>query len=89
MLVGVNVGDSWLSEVAMVMNCKTGRLSFVYLGLPIDGDAYRLNFWVPLLNCIKARTSCWKSKSLSFGGRVILLKSIMSYFLGGEGMLGG
>jgi len=36
-LVGVNVAESWLYEVALMMNCKHGRLPFVYLGLPVDG----------------------------------------------------
>jgi len=31
-LVGVNVATSWLSEAAMVMNCKVGCIPFVYLG---------------------------------------------------------
>lgn len=66
MLVGVNVVDSWLSKAAMVMNCKTDRLSFVYHGHPIGNEVCRLNFWLPLLNCIKARLSCWKSKSPFF-----------------------
>ena len=48
-LVGVNVPASWLSEAAMVLNCKVGTIPFVYLGLPIGGNARRLAFWKPLL----------------------------------------
>ena len=47
MLTGVNVPDSWLTEAAMVMNCRVGTLPFVYLGLPVGGDARRLEFWKP------------------------------------------
>lgn len=32
MLMVVNVFDSWLSEAAMVMNCRKGNIPFVYLG---------------------------------------------------------
>jgi hypothetical protein len=37
MLTGVNIPDSWLMTAASVMNCKRGKLPFVYLGLPIGG----------------------------------------------------
>jgi len=30
LLVDVNVGESWLLEAAMVLNCKVGRVTFVY-----------------------------------------------------------
>lgn len=71
MLTGINVTDSWLAEAALVMNCRRGSILFVYLGLPIGGDSRSLSFW--------------NNKFLSFGGRLILLKSVMSslpiYFL--------
>lgn len=44
-LVGVNVPQSWLLEVAEVLNCKVGSLPILYLGLPVGGDLRRLNFW--------------------------------------------
>jgi len=77
-LVGVNVASSWLSEAAMVLNCKVGSVPFVYLGMPIGGNPRRLSFWELLLNRIKSRLLGWSSKHLSFGGRLILLKSVLS-----------
>jgi len=77
-LVGVNVASSWLSEATMVLNCKVGTIPFVYLGMPIGGNSRRLSFGEPLLNRIKSRLSGWSSKHLSFGGRLILLKSVLS-----------
>jgi len=85
MITGVNVSDSWLYEAAMVLNCRVGSLPFVYLGLPIGGDSRKLDFWRPILNNITSRLSNWNCKFLSFGGRLILLKSVLSslpvYFL--------
>jgi len=46
--------------------------------MPIGGTSRRLSFWEPVLNRIKARLSGWSSKHLSFGGRLILLKSVLS-----------
>ena len=85
MLFGVNVNDSWLHEAAVVMHCKHGRLPFFYLGLPIGGDPRKLQFWYPLIERIRRRLSSWKCKKLSLGGRLVLLKSVLSsipvYFL--------
>jgi hypothetical protein len=77
-LVGVNIAGSWLSEAAMVLNCKVGSIPFMYLGLPIGGNASRLVFWQPLINKINSRLLGWKSRHLSLGGRLILLKSVLS-----------
>ncbi|GAU10944.1 hypothetical protein TSUD_112380 [Trifolium subterraneum] len=85
MLFGVNVNSSWLHEAASVMHCKHGCLPFLYLGLPIGGDSRRLQFWKPLLDKIHKRLTGWKCKNLSFGGRLVLLKYVLSsvpiYFL--------
>jgi len=85
MLIGVNITDSWLTEAALVMNCRRGSILFVYLGLPIGGDYRKLSFWKLGIDRIVARLSSWNNKFLSFGGRLILLKSVMSslpvYFL--------
>jgi hypothetical protein len=85
MLFGVNVNDSWLHEAASVMRCKHGCLPFTYLGLPIGGNPRRIQFWLPLIEKIRKRLSGWKCKNLSIGGRLILLKSVLSsipvYFL--------
>ncbi|KEH37467.1 hypothetical protein MTR_2g038700 [Medicago truncatula] len=85
MLTGVNISSSWLSEAAAVLNCKTGLIPFMYLGLPIGGDERKLYFWKPVLDRISARLSSWNNKYLSSSGRLILLKYILSslpvYFL--------
>jgi hypothetical protein len=54
-----------------------GQVYFLYLGLPIGGDPRRLGFWYLVATRIKNILSGWKSLFLSFGGRLILLKSIM------------
>lgn len=80
MLFGVNVYDSWLYEPALVMSFKHGWLCFIYLGLLICGDSRKLNFWYPLIYRIKIRLSRCKSRNLSTGDRLILLKSVILHF---------
>ena len=77
LLVGINIGDSWLIEAASILNCKVGKIPFLYLGLSIGGDPRRLSFWEPVMNVVKSRLSGWQSRFLSFGGRLVLLKSVL------------
>ncbi|GKU89387.1 hypothetical protein SLEP1_g3529 [Rubroshorea leprosula] len=34
-LYGINVDEQWLSMAALALNCKVGKLPFIYLGLPV------------------------------------------------------
>ena len=85
MLTGVNIPLTWLTEAASVLNCRTGSIPFLYLGLPIGGDGRKLSFWKPVVDQIRARLSVWNNKFLSFACRLVLLKSVLSslpvYFL--------
>jgi len=78
MLVGVNISESWMVEVAFILNCRVGKVPYLYLGLSIGCDPRRLAFWDLVLHTIKSRLSAWKSCFLSFGGRLTLLKSVMT-----------
>jgi len=85
MLTGYNIPHTWLSDAASALNCRTGTIPFVYLGLSIGGDSRRLSFWKPVVDRITARLSSWHNRFLSFGGRLVLLKFVLSslpvYFL--------
>jgi len=72
MLVGVHMENSWLAEVASVMNCKTRIFPFVYICIPIGGNAWRLSFWNPLLDFIKYYLLGWKSRNFSFDSQLVL-----------------
>jgi len=78
MLVGVNIFESWLVEETSILNCKMGHVSFMYLGLTIGGNPSRLAFWAPVMHTIKSRLSVWKSRFLSFGGCLTLLKFVVT-----------
>jgi hypothetical protein len=69
MLVGVNISDSWL-QARLLCVVKWGKSL-------IGGDSRQLGFWEPVLARIRNRLSRWKSRFLSFGCRLILLKSVL------------
>lgn len=71
-LVVVNVFELWLVKAAVILNCKTGHISFVFMGLLIGGNHHRLSFWQSLLDKIRKRLSVWKSKNLYTVCRVVL-----------------
>jgi hypothetical protein len=73
MLVGVNISDSWLNEVASALRCNVGKVHFLYMGLLIGGC-----FWEPVLARIRNRLPGWLSRFLSFGDRLILLKFVLT-----------
>ncbi|GAU41975.1 hypothetical protein TSUD_306810 [Trifolium subterraneum] len=86
--VSVLVNGSPTNEFNMqpsVLHCKLGHIPFMYLGLPIGGNAKRQSFWSSLVDKIRCKLSLWKSRHLSMGGRLVLLKSVLSsipvYFL--------
>ncbi|GAU34276.1 hypothetical protein TSUD_321220 [Trifolium subterraneum] len=78
MLVGVNIPESWLGEAASALRCRVGKIPFIYLGLPVGEDPRRLVFWEPVFASLKNCLSGWKSRFLSFGGRLILIKSVLT-----------
>ena len=78
MVVGINIAKSWLQEAASILSCKIGKIPFMFLGLPIGGDARRLKFWDPVIERLKSRLSEWKCRNLSYGGCLILLKVVLS-----------
>ncbi|XP_071695652.1 uncharacterized protein [Rutidosis leptorrhynchoides] len=77
-LYGIGVGENSIRNMAQGLNCQVGALPFTYLGLPIGANMRKSHSWNPVIDKIKARLSSWKMRKLSFGGRLVLIKSILS-----------
>ncbi|GJZ47895.1 putative RNA-directed DNA polymerase, eukaryota, reverse transcriptase zinc-binding domain protein [Tanacetum coccineum] len=85
-LYGVGVSDSELRDMARWMRCSVGDFPFTYLGLPIGDNMRRVDAWNSMIEKFKNRLAEWKAKSMSFGGRLTLVKSVLGslplyYFL--------
>lgn len=78
MLVGIRVDELSLARFAGVLNCKCGRLPFVYLGIPIRANPRNEVMWEPVIRKLKSKLAVWKQKSPSIGGRLTLTNSVLA-----------
>ncbi|XP_071741242.1 uncharacterized protein [Rutidosis leptorrhynchoides] len=67
-----------VNRLARHIGCNGGKLPFIYLGLTIGSKMTKVKDWNPVIEKFKARLSSWKMRSLSFGGRVVLIKSVLN-----------
>ncbi|GKV15232.1 hypothetical protein SLEP1_g26031 [Rubroshorea leprosula] len=77
-LYSFNASDEWGRMVAATLNCKSGSLPFTYLGMPVGDIMCRRKAWKLVIDNFSKKLAVWKVKSLSIGGRVTLLKSVLS-----------
>ncbi|GKA75155.1 kinase-like domain, beta-lactamase/transpeptidase-like protein [Tanacetum coccineum] len=76
-LYGVGVNDAQLRDMARWMKCGVGDFPFTYLGLPIGDNMRRVGAWNVVVEKFKSRLGEWKAKTMSFGGRLTLVKSVL------------
>lgn len=76
-IMGVSVSSEEVTRAANRLNCKEETFPFRYLGLPVGGNMKVAKHWQPLLDKCRAKLSLWKAKTLSFGGRLCLCKSVL------------
>lgn len=84
-LTGISVSGRSLNTFADTLNCRMMSIPFIYLGLPVGANPRSLATWRPVIEKVKKRLSSWSQQMLSFGGRVCLIKSVLTaiplYFL--------
>ena len=76
-LFGVCVNESETSTLASILNLQPSFLPCSYLGLPIGANLNKSNSWKPIIDKFSNRLISWKARTLSFGGRLTLLKSVL------------
>lgn len=84
-LVSINVDQRDCLSCARILNCNTMSFPFTYLGLPVGVDTRKISTWQPVIDKLKKKLAQWRRRHLSFGGRICLMRWVLSsipfYFL--------
>ncbi|GJW25949.1 RNA-directed DNA polymerase, eukaryota, reverse transcriptase zinc-binding domain protein [Tanacetum coccineum] len=73
--LGVHYSD--IQSMANSFGCLANNLSFTYLDVKVAANMARINSWNKVIQKVIIKLSNWKAKSLSVGGRLTLLKSVL------------
>nr|GEX65391.1 RNA-directed DNA polymerase, eukaryota [Tanacetum cinerariifolium] len=76
-LLGVGIPASCVHEAATSLGCLVMKALFKYLGIMVGGNMSLVKAWDDTVEKLKGRLSKWKLKTLSIGGRLTLLKSVL------------
>ncbi|XP_058726407.1 uncharacterized protein LOC131597748 [Vicia villosa] len=77
-LIGINTRSSFLEAATLFLSCKVEESNFYVLGIPIGFDPRKELTWKPLVVKLKKHLGSWKNRFLNLGGRITLLKSILT-----------
>ncbi|GKA82972.1 RNA-directed DNA polymerase, eukaryota [Tanacetum coccineum] len=75
-LLGFGIPKNYVVEAAKSIGCSTMRTPFRYLGILV-GDNMSQKPWDETIIKMRKRLSKWKTNTLSIGGRLTLLKSVL------------
>ncbi|GJZ83238.1 RNA-directed DNA polymerase, eukaryota, reverse transcriptase zinc-binding domain protein [Tanacetum coccineum] len=76
-LYGVGVRNTDVHLMADSFGCLGNNLPFTYLGVKVGDNMTRVNSWIEVVKKVSNKLSSWKAKSLSVGGRLTLIKSVL------------
>jgi hypothetical protein len=66
------------TDLLEIMGCKQVSLPFKYLGVLLGEDKLKVDDWEPILNKFDSKLGLLDSKCLVIGGRVILIRVVLS-----------
>ncbi|GJV76417.1 RNA-directed DNA polymerase, eukaryota [Tanacetum coccineum] len=77
-LMGIGISHDVVALAAKSIGCSILHTPFNYLGVKVGGIMSRLSSWDDAIAKLSARLSKWKLNSISIGGRLTLIKSVLS-----------
>ncbi|XP_028184688.1 uncharacterized protein LOC114371443 [Glycine soja] len=69
---------SWCREAAQFLNCSTLEFPFTYLGIPVGVSSKSWIVLQPIVRKFEVKLAKWKQRTLSMGGRITLINSVLS-----------
>jgi len=76
-IFGLGIDANQVERAAQCLKCQIGTVPFKYLGMPLGANMNHIKNWKDVIDVFESKLSTWKAKSLSFGGRITLLKSVL------------
>nr|GEV31949.1 RNA-directed DNA polymerase, eukaryota [Tanacetum cinerariifolium] len=76
-VLGVGVPHSLVDQAADMIGCSVLSKKFCHHGVMVGESMSRKAAWVDTMHKVQCRLSKWKVKTLSIGGRLTLIKSIL------------
>nr|GEY55408.1 RNA-directed DNA polymerase, eukaryota [Tanacetum cinerariifolium] len=76
-VLGVGVPLDIVRQGALRIGCEVIQTPFKYLGVMVGDHMSRYSAWSNTIQKVHGRLSRWKVKTLSIGGRLTLLKSVL------------
>ena len=77
-IIGTGIRVEEVDLVAREVGCSTFSSPFTHLGVKVGGFMSRIHSWDEVLYKVSSGLSKWKLKTLLIGGRLILIKSVLS-----------
>ncbi|KAJ1688151.1 hypothetical protein LUZ63_019541 [Rhynchospora breviuscula] len=78
LFVPIQIPVASLPAFSQILGCAPVNLSVTYLGLPLSIRRPRKLHFKPLLDAFQRKLDSWQSKFLSLGGRLTLVKSVLT-----------
>ncbi|KAF5475433.1 hypothetical protein F2P56_007238 [Juglans regia] len=69
------------NSLKMISGFEEGNWPCTYLGVPLFAGVLKIRMVDPLLAKVQKKLSGWKSKVLSFGGKIVLIKHVLNGFV--------
>lgn len=68
----------YVQVIERILGTQSSQLPIRYLGLPLSLRKPRKSDFQPMIQAVQQRLAGWKANILSYGGRVTLVKSVLS-----------
>lgn len=77
-IYGVGQDIPLAPRLAANLGCQVGFLPMKYLGLPLRSKTLCCPDWNDVVDVFMSKLAIWKARQLSIGGRLTLIKSVLS-----------